>query len=200
MRGCFDLDVAARAEVHVFAFGQFQNKVLDEGGNVLVGTHGAFPLLYAEHLLGHLDVHVLLDRHLTRQPVPAGGFPLGDVAFFRGQDRAAASMDLYPALGTGSAPATCGGHEQLLLGEGLQQLAPSRNRNRLFPIDRDIDVPRGHEPRARAHDDRHKREDDQGEQQNTKCKSCHSLPPLQAHAAERHEGKRHQTSGDECDA
>jgi len=105
--GCFDLDVAAGAEIDILPFGQFEDQRLDEGRDVFVGANRALPLLDAEDLFGNFDIHILLDRNLTRKAVPTGCFAFGDVAFFGRQDRTAAGVNFHPALGTGP-PAAAG--------------------------------------------------------------------------------------------
>ena len=166
MRRGLDLDIATGAEVHILTLGQFQHQVFDEGCDVFIGAHGALPFFHAEHLFGHFDVHVLLDRDLTGQTVATRGFALGDVAFLGGQDRAATGMHTHAALRTGATPATGGGDEHFLGRQRLQQFAARRNRDGFFTVDGDVDVARADELGTRRQNDRHQCDNDQCEQEN----------------------------------
>ena len=86
VRWRFDLYVSAGAKVHVFAGRQLEYQLFNKGGDVVVGAHFACPLLNAEYFLGHLNFHVLLNRHLAGQAVTHGGFALADVALLGGQN------------------------------------------------------------------------------------------------------------------
>ena len=100
-----DLDIAAGLEVDLFAFGQLQNKLFDKVGHAVVGFDFADPFLGLKHLGRYFNVHVLLDRHLTGQPIPLAGLSFGNVRQFGGQDVAAPLVHLYQTLTAGAAAA-----------------------------------------------------------------------------------------------
>ena len=112
----FQLDIAAGTEVHFLAFRQFQHQFLDEGGDVVVGDDLALPLLDAEELLGNLDFHVLLHRHLAGQAPALPLLAVGEVGLFRGQHGTAAFQHLALALRAGTAAATGGRQENAIVG------------------------------------------------------------------------------------
>ena len=163
VRRTLQLHVATGAEVHALAFRQAQGQFLDEGGDVGVGLHRAFPLLHAEHRLFHLDVHVLLDRGLAGQ-APAGlGLALGEVRLLGRQHFAAAAFDNALALRTGTAAATSRGQEYVVCRQGLQQLAAGRHGEGALTIDDDVHVAAGDQLGARRQDDHHQCQHDGGE-------------------------------------
>ena len=122
MGRALDLDVAAGFEGHDFSLRQFEHELLDEGGDVVVGAHRAFPLANAEHLVRHLDAHRLLDGDLAGQPIALARLALGDVGLLGRKDRAAAFQHLHPALRAGPAAAAGRGDEEIGVRERTEQL------------------------------------------------------------------------------
>ncbi len=100
VRRRFQLNITTGTEVNVFAFGQTQCQFFNEGRHVRVGFNRALPALHAKELGFHLDLHVLLNRHLARQ-TPAGlGLTLGEGRGFSREDVTAALFYNTTALGT----------------------------------------------------------------------------------------------------
>ena len=81
-----DLDVSARFEIKAFSFRKANDELLNEGGHIVIGHHFALPLLDAEHLLGDLDFHVLLDLDLTSKTPVIGNLLAREMGLFGGED------------------------------------------------------------------------------------------------------------------
>ena len=62
-----DLDITARAEFQMFAFGQLHDELLDKGGHVVVRHHFALPFFNAQDSFGHLDLQVFLHFYLASE-------------------------------------------------------------------------------------------------------------------------------------
>ena len=101
------LHVTASAEVDILTLRQAQGQLLDEGGHIGVGLDGALPLLDPKDILGDIDGHVLLDRHLARQAPAFLGLAAIEVRLFGGQHGATPLLDDAFALGAAAA-ATAG--------------------------------------------------------------------------------------------
>ena len=118
-----NLDVATRQEVEVLALGELDDEFLDERRHVVVRNHFALPLLDAEDLVGHLDLHVVLDLHLaTKAPVVSDLLAVEETRFGR-KDFTSALEDLALAHATGSATAAGRGKEYFLASERAQKRA-----------------------------------------------------------------------------
>ena len=64
----FNLYVAARAKIYILALWQIDDELLYESRYVVIGAHGAFPLVDAENIFRDADPHVLIDINLAGQP------------------------------------------------------------------------------------------------------------------------------------
>ena len=141
----------------------------------MVRTNCRHPLLDPEDLIVNMNLHVLLHCDLAGQAIAVCSFSLGDVRQLGRQNIAATLVDLNPALGTGAAAATGGGYEQIVVGEGRQQLGADRHMNGFFIVDQNLDIALGHQLRFGAQNDENQRYDNEGEKQNTQDDFQHSL-------------------------
>src|SRR5690554_4010851 len=99
----FQLNVTPGTEVDTLPFRNFEYQLFDERGNVMVGNNFTFPLFDAEELGSHFDLHILLYRHLARQPPMIFGLTHREVTGLGGQHCPAAVHDLTLTLGAGTA-------------------------------------------------------------------------------------------------
>ena len=153
----FDLDKAAGLKIQRLAFRQLDDKFLDKGRHIVVGYYFALPLFDREHFGRHFDLHVLLDVDLTGEPHALARLVLGNVAGLGLQDVATTLVDIDLALGAGAAAAAGRGHEDLVVGQHVEQLAPCWNGKSLalVVVDEDPHVTAGHQPGAGHQDDSH---------------------------------------------
>src|SRR5690606_16605621 len=165
----FQLDITAGTEIHVLALRQLQHQFLDEGGDVVIGNNLALPLLHAEELFRHLDLHILLDRDLAGQAPAVVDLALGEVAFLGRQDIATAFQHLALALRAGTTATTGRGQEDALPGQRLQQLATGLGSNALLRVvvDLDVDITGADQARTGGKDDCHQRQDNAGKHEHT---------------------------------
>ena len=108
VRGTLHLDIAPGSKIDGFTGWEFQHQLLDESGDVTVGTHLALPTLHTKDLAGQLDLDVMTHRHLAGEPVAFRRLPFADVGAFGGQYAAAPFQHLDAALTAGTAT-TAGG-------------------------------------------------------------------------------------------
>ncbi|MNP26791.1 hypothetical protein D3C76_1196650 [compost metagenome] len=134
MLRAFDLNVAARAERHVFAIGNPQLQLFNEGGFVIVGDNFALPLFHAEDLLRQLNLHVLTHRHLAGQTTTLFRLTLADVRQFGRQDIAPALFDRDPALPARATAAAGRRDKNAIAREGVQQLVTRRGTDLLIRL------------------------------------------------------------------
>ena len=132
-----DLGVGTREEVHVLARGQGHLELLDEGGDVLVGKHGALPLLDAHHRLGHLDTHVALDLALATQAPVLLDLLAREVGTLGVEDLATTAEHLQLALSAAGLSATSGGQVDAVLVERGHDARSLIDVQLLVAIDRD---------------------------------------------------------------
>ena len=116
MRWALDLNVAARFESDVFAFGQFENQLLDERRNVVVGANSTFPFFCFKRFVGYFDLHVTFYSDLTRQSATFTRLAFVDVSLFGVQKIAATLGDFDDTLGARSTAAAGRGHKDPLVG------------------------------------------------------------------------------------
>ena len=69
-----NLCVATGDEVHVFAFGQSHDKLLDERSHVVVRDNRTFIFFDVEHRFGHFDFEVVFHLHLATEAPVVGLF------------------------------------------------------------------------------------------------------------------------------
>lgn len=106
-------------------------------------------------MLGHFDLHVLLDGHLAGQTFAVLGFALGDVRQLGGEDVATAFMHLQPALGAGTTTTAGRRDEQTVLGQRCQQLAAGRHGQGALVVHQQGDIALRDQFAAREQNDQH---------------------------------------------
>ena len=163
MGRALELHVATRAEINAFPFGQSEHQLLNKGRHILIGLDRALPLLDPKYLFRDLNLEVLLNGRLTREPPAFVGFTTRKEGFFGRQHRTAALFHNALALGTGATAAAGAGEEQVSTRKSLKELASSRNLNRALAIDFDTDVAAGDQPAARCQNHQHQRQNNRGE-------------------------------------
>ena len=166
----------------MFACGQLDFELFDEGGHVAVGDHGAFVLLDAEDGGRNGNLHVLLDFHLASQPPVVLDLFAGEESHFGGQNAAAAFEDTAFALSAGTFAAAGRGEVYLLLGEGGDERVAGGDFQFLVVVDGDGHVAGRQQFGAQQQEQRHQNEDDH--QKDDQCgdySCCHfnySLMPI----------------------
>ncbi|CAI8245033.1 MAG: Uncharacterised protein [Flavobacteriia bacterium] len=113
--GHVDLNVSTGLEVHAFAFGELDHEFLDKRGDIVIGNHFALPLLDAEDLLRHLDLHIVLHLDLTAQTPVFSDLLACEKTCFSGEDLSSALVDLTFTHAAGSSATTGRRKEDLLV-------------------------------------------------------------------------------------
>ena len=182
----FQLHITTRAEIHVFAFRQFQRQLFNESGNVIIGNNLTLPLLHAEEFFRHLDLHVLLHVDLAAQAPAIANLPFGEVAFFGGKNVSPTVEHLTATLRTGTTATAGGGQENTLVCQSAQQLTAGGRINAFFGIVVNIDVyvTGCHQTGTGSKNHRHQRQHNGSEHDDTEnnLNTHDSTLPLQLHA------------------
>src|SRR5690606_6253291 len=180
VRRHFQLHIAAGTKIHTVPLGNGQHQFLDEGGHVVVGNNRAFPLLDPEELRCDLDLHVLLDGHLTGQAPVRLCLSEGEVTLFGRQHGAAALDDLTATLCAGATATTGRGQVDTSVGQGVQQLAARGHLDGLGGISVDLDthVAGAHQPGPRCQNQHDEDHDNDGEHHHT-ADNCSYIDHLQ---------------------
>ena len=64
------LSVASRYEIHVLAWRQLYNELLNEARHILIANNCAFPFFHAQHAFRHFDLQITFNLALTtKSPV-----------------------------------------------------------------------------------------------------------------------------------
>ncbi len=134
MRRAFNLNVAARTERHIFAIGNAQLQLFNEGGFVIVGDNFTLPLFHAEDLLRQFNLHVLAHCHLTGQTTALFRLTLANVRQLGRQNIPAALFDRDPALPAGTAAAAGRRDKNAIAGKRVQQLVTCRGADLLIRL------------------------------------------------------------------
>src|SRR5690606_10449531 len=139
-----------------------------------LGDNLAFPLLHAEELFRYFDLHVLLYRNLAGQAPAFFLVTVREVGLFGGQHGAAAFQNLTLTLGAGTAAATGGRQVDTAVGQGTQQLATGTGFYRVLGVVVDLNshITGAYQPGAGREDNRHKRQNDNGEHDHAENNFC----------------------------
>ena len=116
---------------------------------------------------GDFDLHGLFDRDLAGEPIALERFLAGDVAALDRQDTPAPLVDLDGTQRAGAAPSAGRGDEDPLIGETIQQFSTRLSGEGFLAVDRDGEVPAGHQLGPDPHDPGHHRDEDGGEERDS---------------------------------
>jgi hypothetical protein len=176
VRRALDLDVPARAERHRLPRGKLEHQLLDEGGDVVVRSDRALPLLDREDLVRHLDPHVGFHLHLTAESYAFARLAARHVAALGRQQCAAALGHLDLAHAARALAAAGGRDEDASLGQGAEQRAARARRDRrcVHAVERNRDVAERHETLPRDEEQPDQRQDDTGEHPDAHHDGGHS--------------------------
>lgn len=178
VRRAFDLDVSSGLEINVFAFRQLENQLLDESGDIVVGSNGTFPLLRFENFRGNFNLHVLLHRDLATQSFTFASLPVADVGLFRRKDITATVNNFDFALGTCATTTASTRDEDTLARECSKELSAGRNFDLLLLVDGDGDVTAGDKRPLGKQNHDHQRDDHDDEKENTVNHFQHGIARL----------------------
>lgn len=92
MRRTFNLNIAARAERHAFAFRDGQLQLFNESRFVIIGDNFTLPFFDAKNLFRQRDLHVLFHGDLTGQTAALFRLAFADMGKFGRQDITAPSF------------------------------------------------------------------------------------------------------------
>ena len=101
-----DLGVATALEVHVLALRELDDKLFDEGSNVLIRNDFALPLLDAKDALRDDHLQILLDFGLTAETPVCHLLFAREEALLCGEDLSPTLYDTTATLSTATATAT----------------------------------------------------------------------------------------------
>ena len=163
-RGHVHLDVPSRFKVEGLALRQAHHKLLDEGRDVVVGHHFAFPLLDAKHFLRHLDLHVFLHLDLATEAPVVGNLLPRKVRRFRGENGAPTGVHLAPALHARATSAAGGWQEHPVVAQRGQKRGAAIHFKRLLPVDGDFEFARGRKFGLHEEEEAHEHQDDREEE------------------------------------
>ena len=129
MRRTFNLNIAARAERHAFAFRDGQLQLFNESRFVIIRDNFTLPFFDAKNLFRQRDLHVLLHGNLAGQTAALFRLAFGDMGKFGRQDISAPLLDRHPALAAGTAASAGRRDKDPVAGQRIQQLIARRRAN-----------------------------------------------------------------------
>ncbi len=132
--GDVDLDVFSGLELEMLAFGEPDGEFLDEGGHVLVGDNFALEFLDAQGGVGNRDLEIFLNLHLASETHAVLNLLAVEESLFGGEDLAAALEHLHLALAAVGLAAAGRGEEDLLVRQGVHQIASLGHLENLLSV------------------------------------------------------------------
>ena len=147
----------------MFSWRQCNDELLDEGADILVGNHSAFPFLDTHDTLGNLYLKVALDLALASKTPMLLNLLTGEVRLLGIEDFSTTFQDLYLTLSATGFTAACTGQENAILVERCHQTGTLRNCNSTVAVDFNVDISAGRKIFFRNEQDGNNEQDDDEE-------------------------------------
>src|SRR3990167_7177226 len=190
------LNIAAGLEVQILSRRQIEDQLLDERGDVTVGTHRAIELLNMKDLIRDMDLQIVTYLDLAGQAVMLFLHLAVNVPGLRRQDMPAALQDLDFALGARPAAAARRRDEYFVDGQRGQQRPSGRGHDRAgVVVDQNFAVARFDDLEFNQDNDRHQHHNDSGKDNGTNghVKIKRHITLLQPDPGDTHKTHRHQS-------